>query len=367
MPELDVLRGVAIVSVLAYHAFYLVTSTAASRVDVALARITHGGWLGVDLFFVLSGFLITGRLLDASALPTREFFGGFYMRRVLRILPLYYLALFVIGGTLYLAGQTSSMFLWLSAVYLPNVALAAGVPAAYPLGVLWSLGVEEQVYVVWPLVVRRLTPLALAGFFLAVCLAEPAVRYAMFPRDPAQESQWMLTWLRLDGFAGGGLLALAARSRWCTADRLLSMAVAGAAVAAGAVVVMQRIGVLSRLTRAGASLQFAAADLMFCSVVGLALAIWSRRPPTGMISAVLRHFGRVSYCLYLVHQFIFWLYDRLAPDVLSRGAMLPPALLRGVIVVCISMMIAELSWRFVEAPILALKSHFAAGERIALA
>jgi peptidoglycan/LPS O-acetylase OafA/YrhL len=366
MPELDVLRGVAIVSVLAYHAFYLVTSAAASRVDFAMARITHPGWLGVDLFFVLSGFLITGRLLDARPLPAREFFGGFYMRRVLRILPLYYLVLFVIGGTLYVAGQASSTFLWLSVVYLPNVALAAGVPAAYPLGVLWSLGVEEQVYLVWPLVVRRLTPLALAGFFVAVCLAEPALRYVMFPRDPAQESQWMLTWLRLDGFAGGGLLALAARSRWCTIDRLFWMAIAAAVTAGGVVVVMQRAGVLSRITRAGASLQFAVVDLVFCSVVGLALATWSRRPPTGMLSAVLRYCGRVSYCLYLVHQFIFWIYDRLAPAVWSRGATVPPALLRGVIGVCISMMIAELSWRFVEAPILSLKSHFAAGERIAV-
>lgn len=238
---------------------------------------------------------------------------------------------------------------------MPNIAIAAGGNVAYPLGVLWSLGVEEQVYLVWPFIVRRLEPMALAGLFLAVCLAEPALRYALFPRDPAQQWQWMLTWLRLDGFAIGALLALAARSSWCTASRLGRLAAAGAVVATCAAVAMRRAGVMSRLTRVGASLQFAVVDVLCGCAIAWALARWSRRPLTGAFSAVLRYCGRVSYCLYLIHQFMFWLYDRFAVGAYASVTSLPPALVRSLLVVGASTAIAELSWRFVEAPILARK------------
>ena len=148
--------------VFAYHAFFW----SGMRTDWWLARAisfaTRPGWIGVDLFFVLSGFLITGRLLDRRHFAARGYYVWFYTRRALRILPLYYTMLAVVGSAMWWAGETSLSFLAGSVLFVPNIAMLAGMWTSGPLAMLWSLGIEEQVYLAWPLLVRSLTTRRLA-------------------------------------------------------------------------------------------------------------------------------------------------------------------------------------------------------------
>jgi peptidoglycan/LPS O-acetylase OafA/YrhL len=352
IPALDSLRGIAILSVFMYHAFFWSGLTADSWVARAVSIATRPGWLGVDLFFVLSGFLITGRLLDRRQLGTREYYRWFYTRRALRILPLYYSTLIVVGSILWMAGEASWSFLAMSAFFMPNVALLLDATATAPLAVLWSLGVEEQVYLVWPVLVRSMTVRALAWLFVAVALAEPVLRYLSFSAGVLREGLSMATWLRLDGFALGGLLAIFVRDAR-TRGRLGVIGGASIALSAGVAIVCAWTGYLSRQTGIGSALQLACADLFFAGVLGMAL--WrtpgdaAARPRT-----VLAGFGRISYCLYLVHQFAFWCFDRLAG--VHPPLRLGPLTLRAVIVLAISTAAAEMSWRYLEGPTLERKS-----------
>src|ERR1700686_5077124 len=149
MPELDVLRGIAILGVLFFHGFRAdygeLPFTGARKL---LIFATQPGSLGVNLFFVLSGFLITGILLESKSRP--DYYRRFYARRALRILPAYYALLLL----LFLTGLKPYSFLLLSFFYLANVTPLFGVPQVY--SVLWSLAVEEQFYLLWPTLVHRL-------------------------------------------------------------------------------------------------------------------------------------------------------------------------------------------------------------------
>src|SRR5437868_4964541 len=162
MPALDGLRGIAIVLVL-MHQFDLITSPHA--IDVAF----DAGWIGVQLFFVLSGFLITGGLLDTR--DQHGYFRGFFVRRVLRIFPLYYAALV---ATL-IAGNTS-IWLW---TYLSNFRPHPALPH------FWSLAVEEQFYLVWPFVVwlaGRRGVIAVGGVMvIAAIVARVVIRAKVGP------------------------------------------------------------------------------------------------------------------------------------------------------------------------------------------
>src|SRR5579862_1158424 len=176
MPELDSIRGMAILAVLLLHGFgmYRVASFAGlSRLFVALCSY---GWCGVELFFVLSGFLITGILLDTKT--STDYFRRFYTRRALRILPAYYALLlffFAISRTSWLGSHSVELpFIALSLVYLSNTAPLFGVAMQYT--VFWSLSVEEHFYLVWPMVVRRLDKRRLMQTALLVFLAVPMIR-----------------------------------------------------------------------------------------------------------------------------------------------------------------------------------------------
>ena len=154
------MRGLAILLVILFHHTLMRPETLFDRVYVNLARL---GWSGVDLFFVLSGFLITGLLVDAKGGP--HYYRNFYVRRTLRIFPLYYAFLFFtlrVAPWLWpdtelaamarqsMAGRSEAWY-WL---YGSNVLFAQDQNFGHPnLAVTWSLAIEEQFYLVWPLVV----------------------------------------------------------------------------------------------------------------------------------------------------------------------------------------------------------------------
>ena len=152
MPDLDLARGIAILMVLLDHGFaadqtpYILHP---SRFLLNLEYVARLGHMGVHLFFILSGFLITGILLDSRTQP--DYFRNFYTHRVLRIAPAYLLMLVVLIAT----RSITARYIAVCLLCLCNMSSLLGATSEYP--ALWSLSVEEQFYLVWPLAVRRLS------------------------------------------------------------------------------------------------------------------------------------------------------------------------------------------------------------------
>src|SRR5260370_19570686 len=163
IPELDGIRGIAIGMVLIAHCFAIV-SRPGSALAYALVPLRLD-WTGVDLFFVLSGFLIGGILLDAR--ESSNYFRVFYTRRFFRIVPIYAVLLVCAGFTIYLSDArifrryeemlTGRLPWWYFLTFAQNIGMSIHkVWGTFPLGVTWSLAVEEQFYLTLPLLIRFL-------------------------------------------------------------------------------------------------------------------------------------------------------------------------------------------------------------------
>lgn len=197
MPELDTIRGIAVLLVLFFHGFgFRYGIQGLTAFPKLFVEATLPGWIGVNLFFVLSGFLITGILLDSKL--KQNYYRSFYVRRALRILPLYYavLALLVI---LTRAGwvnrRASWAFVGLSFFYLSNVTELFRVPMQY--GVLWSLAVEEHFYLLWPTVVRSLTRCRVLLAGALICVLCPFLRAFYFTHGYSRATV-IHGWSRMD-------------------------------------------------------------------------------------------------------------------------------------------------------------------------
>ena len=351
MPELDSIRGIAILSVLFYHGFaWSVASSAFTGWQRWAVAATTPGWLGVNLFFVLSGFLISGILLDTRTKP--HYYRRFYVRRALRILPLYYLVLVALLVT----HVATIAFVLLSCIYLSNMTWMFGVPADY--GVLWSLAVEEHFYLVWPAVIRRLSPKRMAGLAVALVIVNPAVRFAFAKFGiPAKG----VTWGEIDGLACGALIAALLRMHpwsrrqfawFCTA--LVASGFVMAIIAAAS-------GWMTRRSMGGVAFQETPFNIAFAGFLGYALLLGASPFSHYARLTVLRFFGDTSYCLYLIHLLVFTLYDRVwahyfATDYKTSFQLL---CLRLVAVLGCATALAALSKRWFEEPFLRLKDKFA--------
>jgi peptidoglycan/LPS O-acetylase OafA/YrhL len=370
MPELDSIRGLAILGVVVVHGFYYVTGTGVFHSPIAKAVIyaSMPGRMGVNLFFVLSGFLITGILIDSRNEP--NYYRRFYIRRALRILPVYYLLLAV----LLLMGASNWPFVALSAVYLSNMAPLFGIPLAY--SVLWSLAVEEHFYLFWPTFVRRLSLRALAICAAVVVLLSPLVRLANFyvaGHDPAQHfGTNFYTWNSLDGLACGALVAILLRALdlqrpqlWKIALTLLLMGVAIFAFGLP-------FGIVTRDGALGAALQATPWNFAFAGMLLAFLLVGTSEHQRLVRRPTLQFLGDISYGLYLWHLLAFGAYDafvaRFAPQMsafVSDGTVVGNTnaafgllCLRFVIGAALSILIAWFSRRYVEEPFLRFKDKF---------
>jgi len=185
VPELDGLRGVAILLVLIYHGISDVLPP--SGLPARLMAVGRLGWSGVDLFFVLSGFLIGGILLDVR--PSPNYFKTFYLRRAYRILPIYGVSMVLFslrfirpGGVASLGVFSQSPIPWLSYVtFTQNLWMAAlGSFGVGALAATWSLAVEEQFYLTAPLIVRKVDPKRLVLILLMVVAGSPLLRTVLY-------------------------------------------------------------------------------------------------------------------------------------------------------------------------------------------
>jgi peptidoglycan/LPS O-acetylase OafA/YrhL len=353
LPELDGVRGVAILVVLAYHGFaWSMQKESWTGFAHVVELLTRPGWMGVDLFFVLSGFLITGILLDSRGRP--RYFRNFYSRRALRILPLYY-AILVLIAIFY---RGSAGFVALSTFYLSNMADLFGVSVVY--GPLWSLSVEEHFYLFWPWLVSRLNPLHMRLLAVGIFLAEPVLRgIAYFHRwDVA-----VYTWFRLDGLALGALLALFMRSEEYTPKRLFKLGIACLGGAAALAILGIPFGLQTRKTLVGDSLLFTFCSVMFAG--GIAIILSGSFPTVSGLARCrsLRWCGSLSYCLYIIHWLIFGRYDavfgKYSPRIVAALGRFGAICIRTLAVMVISFVVAEISQRYFEGPVLRLKRYFA--------
>jgi peptidoglycan/LPS O-acetylase OafA/YrhL len=372
LPALDGLRGLAILAVMLLHFAYRGLSGAGP--ENLLWRITDCGWVGVDLFFVLSGFLITGILLDSLDDP--HYFRNFYVRRTLRIFPLYFGALaliFFIWPTLFHtpdrmpAGRQLWVWLYATNFMLVRDGLESAHSGPLVFHHFWSLAVEEHFYLIWPALVLLCGRRKLIWISLLTILAAMLVRtdLALHVREPGSiwgVAAYHLTFCRMDALAMGALLAAIARGPlgldalvpWCR--RIVAIG------AVGLLIVFIWRGSLFQYDRNFLTFGLTALAGWFAAILVLAILA----PPASATARFFSHpflrmLGKYSYGLYVFHYILNGLLSRWLPiDELARGV--HSHFIAVLIRICVgfsgSMCLALLSWHLYEKHFLRFKRYF---------
>ncbi|HVU46069.1 MAG TPA: acyltransferase [Terracidiphilus sp.] len=338
IPELDGLRGIAVLAVVIYHCHPRLAGT-------WLYGASLWGWAGVNLFFVLSGFLITSILLQSCEKP--HYFRNFYGRRVLRIWPVYLLVLVVvyleapwfIGLPILEAVKTAP---WLAFLLFVQNLFHLSMPPA--LGQTWSLAIEEQYYFVWAPAVRFLKkPWMLALALCVAVIASPVLRHV--------HPHWLTathTLIHLDGIAWGSLLALGLHTLAWSRRLWLGLGLGGLV-----------LGFLATATVAGGTAYLdSALAIGFAGSVLAAIASTGARNPVNaaLRRGPLKFYGRISYGLYMIHigVFIFFGWFDLKMDPYGTAGNLAIVGFR----LAASTVAAAALWYGFESQILKLKRHF---------
>jgi peptidoglycan/LPS O-acetylase OafA/YrhL len=344
VPALDGLRGLAILLVLVFH-FDLhcpgIVRAHAPLVDRIAWKLAETGWVGVDLFFVLSGFLITG-VLQRSKTHAR-YYGNFYARRALRIFPLHYI---VLVAALVAVPAMRVDAVWY-ACFASNLKIATtGFGAHAVLGHFWSLAVEVQLYLLWPIAVRALDQRKLAWLCALVIILAVIVRCALVLANHSTAA-YVLTVARMDAFAVGALVSLA--PPLFTKERFVKVGAAAAAALVMVVLWRRRLYLYDDVV---VTLGYSLVALAFGSLLGIAV-----HGRAGLLSGrALRFFGRYSYALYVVHYPLLFLLPQNGGGMFRVfGSQLPGELLFMVIAVLVCVVLALVSWHVCEKHALALK------------
>jgi peptidoglycan/LPS O-acetylase OafA/YrhL len=355
--SLDGLRAVAVLLVILYHYEYL-----------------GFGWIGVQVFFVLSGYLITNILLHEKRRSYGDYLKRFYWRRVLRIFPLYYGYLALMGAAFLLIGEPPILpRIWeYLLTYTYNFArLGHGDPGGFTFVHFWSLAIEEQFYLLWPTLVFFLPARSFKRFIVALIFLAPVFRFALAAwlgsraHDPSYVGLAvnMVTVSHLDAFAWGGLIAAFELRKIRAPLRLFRWSLAGA-VALGLAFMVWEAHQGHRLS--WNSLGFpnhpyrgfqhvwgytvvngVSALAVLCSVRGAA-------PARFLSSPAMVRIGRISYGMYVFHLPIYGrFHEYLRPEAYS----LPGAAV-FVVYLLVVIAVSELSFRFYESRFLALKGKY---------
>ncbi len=379
LPALDGVRGIAILMVMQFHfwglAFGLTGRQPEERLDIWAKRVVGVGWSGVDLFFVLSGFLITGILYDAKTSNT--YFRSFYARRFLRLAPVFYLFLLFVLFVAPLIHDVDAVaevpelrsiqaWMWLYAVNIGNAVkpFDVDVPLAYV--PFWSLAVEEQFYLVWPLVVLSIPRRPLMALCALLVASALAIRLALLGGVAdsvfANNAPHILMPARMDTLALGALIALAARGgELRILSRLAPVAVAASLAILGTLFVKN--DGLSVFDREVEGVGFTAFALVFAALLLASLQARTSSPlHRALAHPILRQSGKYSYAMYVVHVLVALVLARLAilheltPTLASHH--LPLNVAFSAVATATTFGIAWLSWQLIEQPLLRLKAFF---------
>jgi peptidoglycan/LPS O-acetylase OafA/YrhL len=352
MPALDALRGLAILVVTLYR--FGGGSHDVARVQENLIPFLEVGERGVDLFFVLSGFLITGILFDAK--QQSHYFLNFYARRTLRIFPLYYAVLFValVLWPVEIPAQRYATWLWL---YGANIVQANHGWCLGWLNHFWSLAVEEHFYLAWPLVIyclSRTQAMRLCGaLFVLSAMSRIAWAYT-FRTSVAPE---VCTLFRLDGLVAGAFIALAARG---TGGLLSLVPTAHWLLPAMCVLLLPCAYKGTRLLTIPETLWALAAAAFLVQVVAAAPHTWLGRAGQ---SRFLHWLGKYSYGMYVYQSLLIpllavWITAPQLAEVCGN-AFLGQAAYCAIMSLATAL-VAYLSWHMFEKHLLAWKHFFTA-------
>ncbi len=378
LPTLDGVRGIAILMVMEFHLWGLVFDVswrpATLAIDQWLDRIIGVGWSGVDLFFVLSGFLITGILYDTK--KSSSFLRTFYARRFLRLAPVFYLfLLFVLFIAPFIepidnVAEVEKLrdIQWWMFSYTINIGngirqFNAFLPLVY--APFWSLAVEEQFYLVWPFAVLALPRRPLMGLCCVMIVVALAIRLALtggfYDNIFANNAAAVLMPARMDSLALGALVALAARG-----TELPSMArvAPGIMVTAGAFLVVlffKNAGLRPTMADVDGVGYTAFAFLYAALLVMVLHAHEGSRLYRVLTLAPLRAFGKYSYAMYVFHLLTALVLMRafieyeLTPTL--HGSQIPLNIIFSATATATTFALAWLSWQLIEQPLLRLKKR----------
>lgn len=343
IPAFDGLRGIAILAVLLYHCLPRLRGT-------FLEAFIVWGWSGVSLFFVLSGFLITGIILDSGGSP--RFYANFFARRFLRIWPVYYLLLFLFyfffpflfSGYRWMFHDIAAapwLFLLLFVQNLWPIALPGAI------GPTWSLAIEQQFYLFWAPIARRVPPRWLLLVATAMLATSPLVRLFYGNRFTPTN-----TLTHLDGLAVGALIAIAVRVFDWSSGAWKAVARTALVVGVAGIVLMLHHG--SAFTDTLLSIGFG--GMLLAALLGQA------RPRPSLYCRALTlppllFIGKISYGLYVTHILVFSILGGYVDKPLDHFG-IPGNLAIVAIRLAASIGFAALLWIRFEKPILGLKRHF---------
>jgi peptidoglycan/LPS O-acetylase OafA/YrhL len=371
IPTLDGLRGLAILLVLLFHECIIRPVGLPDRI---FARVFGFGWCGVDLFFVLSGFLITGILLDTKSAD--GYLRNFYARRILRIFPLYYGVLFfslVLLPLMHHAkvanfGRIAGDEIWYW-LYLSNFSIARAHAMRHGiLDVSWSLAIEEQFYLVWPLLVLLLSRNALKRVCLATIAGALIFRLALWLAHFHPLTIYVATPARIDALAVGAWISISVREPAVGLGRLCLIAARGIVPLGIALLAIAGFNQAARSYEDPVTqvIGFTLVALMFGMVLVLVIAA---KPGSlchrAFSSKGMRTFGKYSYAMYLFHLPLRALVrDTILPaDRFPQflGSRIPGQLLFFLLSTAITFVAAWLSWQLYEKHFLRLKEYFEYG------
>lgn len=325
IPQIDGLRAIAILMVFAAHAF-----------GIPLF------WMGVDLFFVLSGYLITGILLrlKESRATGGSYWGSFYFRRIRRILPPYIAFLLILS--VFLRVRWGHIWYWY-VFFAPNIPLALGKVIVAAMGPLWSLGVEEQFYFAWPWVVLACSKERLRRVAIGVIVLTPLLRAISTPLFNTHFAIYSLTIFRADTLAMGAFIALASYGpQWIGRQRRKARSISILALA-----MIMGLSILPNF-RAGAnsiffnSVAYSLSAMCLGSTLIYVLATQTGFVHTLLTASALRYLGLVSYTFYLYHEVVL----------LKVGQYLHSPIPIALVAFSVTIIISALSWHLFETPIL---------------
>ncbi len=353
MPQLDGLRAFAVAAVLIHHFADF------KRLPHALGQIPWG-FLGVRMFFVLSGFLITGILIQsrddlASATNGGRWFAirQFYARRFLRIFPLYYFVITLI--LIFNVQPAREIFLWII-TYTFNIQVS--IQGWFPANIshFWTLSVEEQFYIFWPWLVLFAPRRSLIPIICVVSSLGPLYRLYAVANELSEAATYCFTLSALDTLGMGSLLALVSHGGYAkeTIERFLARFVLPIGIVA---TVALNVLLYSKVDwKAYVFLLDTAVALIFCWLISSASRGFKGIVGALLESRLLVYCGKISYGIYVYHLFmpllIAPIFRRLGFAYAERG------MISLVISSATTIAMASLSWYLLEKPINQLKRYF---------
>jgi peptidoglycan/LPS O-acetylase OafA/YrhL len=341
IPELDGIRGLAITMVILYHyIFYRISAPPKSLEAYALAA-GRLSWTGVDLFFVLSGFLIGGILLDSRNSPT--YFQTFYRHRFFRIVPLYAVVLFATATVLFFHGARFSLNpdlpIYPYLLFLQNFFMTGAT-----IDGTWSLAIEEQFYLTLPLLIRFVPEKPRNILIVIGAVAAPILRtlcFVLFPQRP-----WFGFFMmpcRADSLLLGVIGALIVRNeKWKSLLKPQLLRIALIVLLLGAVA-------LTAIFKSQTQLPIISIGLTWMAALYLCLIFYSQILRESYVAAFFRQrwlmwMGGIAYGVYLIHDKVLLVIERYNL----------PVLVCAVVCLLITLCVAKLSWHYFEHPLIRL-------------